>query len=130
MPTQAEREAIFDVLLKRYGRDAKSGKYNLKKLAEKSEGYTGAEIEQVIVGAMFNRFDRDEKEFTQTDLEDEMNSTKPLSETSKEEIDLMRQKAAGRLRVASNSGASTVFQLPGAVGSRTDDSSLRELEVG
>ena len=57
LPSQPERMQIFDVLLKRYNRD--SSKYNLKRLSDKTEGFTGAEIEQAIIGAMYSKFDRD-----------------------------------------------------------------------
>jgi SpoVK/Ycf46/Vps4 family AAA+-type ATPase len=128
LPTVSERERIWDVLLKRYGRD--SAKYNLKKLSEKSEGFTGAEIEEIIKGAMFTRFDKDGKDITNTDLEDEMNSTKPLSQTSKEEIQIMRDKAVNRLRVASSSGMSKMFTGNGETMNRAENSdSIRELDI-
>ena len=129
LPTAAERERIFEVLFARYGRDVTKMKMNLKKLAEKSEGFTGAEIEQAITGAMFTRFDRDGKEFTQTDLEDELTTAVPLSVTSKEDIDNMRAKAAGRLRIASNSGASKLFTMGESTPSRKDRADLRDLDV-
>lgn len=126
LPSQSEREQIFSVLLTRYQREA--NKFNIKQLAERADGFTGAEIEQAIIGAMYTRFDRDGKEFTTTDLTDEINSTKPLSETSKEEIEVMRSKAVNKLRVASNSGLSKMFTLPTGA-AREMDTGLRELDV-
>ena len=128
LPSIPEREEIFKVLLERYGRDVSKTKLNLKKLAAKTEGFTGAEIEQLIVGTMFTRFDRDGKEFSQVDLEDEISSTKPSSITSKEDIDKMRQQAVNKLRVASTSGASHMFTLSENE-TRTDNSELRNLDV-
>lgn len=127
LPSAAERERIFDVLLKRYNRD--SSKYDLKKLAEKAVDFTGAEIEQVIIGAMFTRFDKDGKEFTNTDLVDEILATRPLAVTSKEDIDVMRSKAANKLRAVSSSGATKVFTLDNG-GTRSDNAdNKRELEI-
>ena len=128
MPTTGEREAIFDVLLKRYNRD--SSKFNLKKLSEKTEGFTGAEIEQLITGAMFTKFDRDGKDITNTDLEDEINTTKPMSQTSATEITEMRNKAVNKLRYASNSGISKMYTGTEDKSSRTDNAEvLRNLDV-
>ena len=128
LPTKAERKAIFDVLLKRYNRD--SSKFNLDMLAERSEGYTGAEIEQIIIGAMFTKFDTDGKDITNTNLTDEMNSTKPLSQTSEVEIKDMRNKAINKLRYASTSGVSRMFTGLEGKDSRPDNAeALRELDI-
>jgi SpoVK/Ycf46/Vps4 family AAA+-type ATPase len=128
VPKVAERERIFEVLIKRYNRDAT--KYKLKQLAEKTEGFTGAEIEEIIKGAMFARFDKDGQEFTNIDLIDEINATKPLTETSAAEIKEMRNKAINKLRVASLSGASQMFTGAGQTSTtRTDTGDLRELGI-
>lgn len=111
LPSLAERKEIFKVQLNKYGRTAEKLKLNLDRLSEKSEGFTGAEIEQIVVSAMYSRFSEDGKEITQTDLLDGLASAKPFSETNKEELENMRTKAAGRLQVASSSGASKIFEL-------------------
>jgi SpoVK/Ycf46/Vps4 family AAA+-type ATPase len=130
LPSAAERECIFNVLLIRYGRSVQENKLNLKKLAEASEGFTGAEIEQALIGAMFTRFDRDGKEFSQTDIEDELRMAVPLSVTAKEDIDKMRLTAINKLRTVSSSGASKMFTMAGSDGKRSDNvENLRDLDV-
>ena len=109
MPSLSERQQIFEVILKRYGRE--SSKFNVKKLADKSPGFTGAEIEQAIISAMYNRFGGDGKEFTSIDIEDELLVTRPLSVTSKEEIEKMRAGAVDRLRAVSSSGATKMSTM-------------------
>lgn len=125
LPSLAEREQIFKVLFERYKRDP--AKFNLKKLAENTEGFTGAEVEEAIKSAMFSRFGRDGKEITNTDVLDEIKAAVPLSITSKDELDKMRQQAVGKLRVASSSGISKTFTL--SENSRTDNADLRQLDV-
>ena len=89
------------MLLGRYNREG--SKYNLEKLAEKTEGYTGAEIENVITSTMFARFEKDGKEFTNTDLYDVIEVTKPMSEIASGDLQEMREKAQGKLRPATGS---------------------------
>ena len=47
-------------------------------------------------------------------IQDQISASKPFSETNKEELNNMRDKAAGRLRVASDSGTSRLFELTAA----------------
>ena len=103
LPTLAERKEIFTVILKRYGRE--NSKLNINKLAEASDLFTGAEIENVITSAMFNRFGLDKEEITTTNVLDEINSTQPLAKMSAADIKIMREQAEGKLRVATTSGA-------------------------
>jgi len=128
LPSSAEREAILGVMLRRYNRDPIKMKLNFKKLAEKTVGWTGAELEQLVVGTMYNRFDKDGKEFTQTDLEDEINSIVPMSITAKEDIENMRSKAVNRLRIASSSGVSRLFSGEEAT-ARKDRGEFRQLDL-
>ena len=101
LPSKPERVEIFQKLLARFNRQGT--KYSLDKLAEKTEGYTGAEIENIITSAMFARFEKDGKEFTNTDLYDVIDMTKPMSEINSAELQEMREKAQGKLRPASGS---------------------------
>ena len=112
LPSLAERQEIFKVLLARYNRNATKCKLNLAKLAEKTEGFSGAEIEQLIVSAMFSQFNDDGKEINQQSLLDQISTAVPFSVTNAEELLNMRTKAVGRLKVASTSGVSRLFELP------------------
>jgi ATP-dependent 26S proteasome regulatory subunit len=98
LPDAQEREQIFSIHLKKRGRDPK--KFNLKALAKAAEGFSGAEIEQVVVGALYIAFDA-ERELTQKDVLQEARSVVPLSVMMREEIDELRTWAEMRTRPAS-----------------------------
>lgn len=102
LPSESDRIAIFRVLLKRYGRSPE--KYTLKALAKEAKGFTGAEIEQVIISTMFRCFSDKQREFTDADLILEINNTTPQSKTNEVDIVNMRAQAEGRLRMAGNDG--------------------------
>jgi AAA+ superfamily predicted ATPase len=104
LPSESERKEIFNVLLKRYGRDPKALKLDVTELAQATEQFTGAEIENVIVGAMFDRFALDGKEICTANLIDEVNATKPLAVIAKDDIENMRKNAEGKLRPTSSLG--------------------------
>ncbi|MER3474701.1 MAG: ATPase [Armatimonadota bacterium] len=99
LPTQKEREEIFTIHLRKRGRDP--SKFNVVKLAQSAEGFSGAEIEQAIISALFDAFHRG------VDLDDEailreMERTVPLSRTMREHITALRMWAADRARSASS----------------------------
>ena len=57
LPGQMEREEIFRIHIARKGRNAEN--FDLEKLAGTTAGYTGSEIEQVVVSGMYRAFSRD-----------------------------------------------------------------------
>ncbi len=99
LPDLDERVQIFSIHLKKRGRDP--GAYELQALAAATKGYSGAEIEQVIVGALYPAFDAG-RELTQDDLLAEAKAVVPLSVMMREEIDELRHWAAMRTRPASD----------------------------
>ncbi len=99
LPDLNEREAIFEIHLKKRGRDPKN--YELQALAAATKGYSGAEIEQIVVGALYPAFDAG-RELSQDDLLAEAKAVVPLSVMMREEIDELRHWAAQRTRPASD----------------------------
>jgi len=99
LPTQGEREQIFTIHLRKRKRDP--NQFDLAKLAKASEGFSGAEIEQVVVGALFNAYDA-KRDLTMDDLLAEIKSVVPLSVMMREEIDELRTWARMRTRPASS----------------------------
>ncbi len=99
LPTPSEREQIFAIHLRKRNRDP--ARFNLKKLAKATEGFSGAEIEQVIIGALFTAFDAG-RDLMMDDLLSEIRATIPLSVMMREEIDELRTWAQLRARPASN----------------------------
>ncbi|MDR3691677.1 MAG: AAA family ATPase [Fimbriimonas sp.] len=98
LPDEAERAEIFEIHLKKRKRDV--AKFSMKPLAKATEGFSGAEIEQVIVGALYVAFDQ-KRELMQKDLLAEAKVVVPLSVMMREEIDELRTWAQMRTRPAS-----------------------------
>ncbi|MFW5868215.1 MAG: AAA family ATPase [Armatimonadota bacterium] len=98
LPTEAEREEIFRIHLARRDRDPAT--FNLRELAAEGEGFSGSEIEQVVISALYDAFDRG-SEVTQADLVENIRNTVPLSATRAEDITALRNWAENRARPAS-----------------------------
>ncbi len=95
LPSPVERELIFSIHLKKRKRDPAN--YDLKELAEKTAGFSGAEIEQVVIAALFTAFDAG-RELNQHDLTAEATAQVPLSTMMSEEIADLRAWASIRAR--------------------------------
>lgn len=98
LPGTPEREAIFSLQLKQRTQDPAN--FDLKGLASATPGWSGAEIEQAVVGALYTCLARGEP------LDDagilwEVDRTRPLSETMAERIAALRNWAEGRAVSAS-----------------------------
>src|SRR6266446_5281436 len=98
LPAADERCQIFAIHLTRRHRDPKS--FDLDALAAASEGFSGAEIEQAVVAALYTAFAR-RAELTTEHILEEIKATRPLSVTRAEEIDALREWAKGRTVPAS-----------------------------
>ncbi|HUT58396.1 MAG TPA: hypothetical protein VNA25_11180 [Phycisphaerae bacterium] len=75
--------------------------FDLDVLRKASDGYSGAEIEEAIVSAMFDAFYEKEPLTTERVLES-LRKTVPLSRTMKEDVDELRKWAASRARPATS----------------------------
>jgi SpoVK/Ycf46/Vps4 family AAA+-type ATPase len=95
LPSEIERELIFSIHLKKRKRDPEH--YDLKELAGKTAGFSGAEIEQVVIAALFTAFDAG-RELNQHDLVAEATAQVPLSTMMAEEIADLRAWASIRAR--------------------------------
>jgi ATP-dependent 26S proteasome regulatory subunit len=98
LPEDDERQQIFSIHLSKRRRDPAG--YDLKALSRAAKGFSGAEIEQVVVGALFAAFDAD-RELTQEDMVAEAKASVPLSVMMAEEIDELRTWAEMRARPTS-----------------------------
>ncbi len=98
LPTEKEREEILKIHLKRKGRHPKD--FDIKSLAEKSKGFSGAELEEVVKEALFQAYD-EEKEIENSHISTAIEKTYPLSHTMHETIVKMRQWAKSRAVSAS-----------------------------
>ena len=98
LPDPAEREAIFRIHFERRRRPA-SG-FRLPELVEASQGFSGAEIEQAIISALFDAF-AENGELTTDHVLEALRQTVPLSRTMDEKLAQLRAWADGRARHAS-----------------------------
>jgi SpoVK/Ycf46/Vps4 family AAA+-type ATPase len=98
LPTPEERVEILRIHLAKRSRDP--GKFDMKALAKTSEGFSGAEIEEAIISALFDAFSRQEKLQTEH-IRQCLRDTVPLSKTMSEEMHQLRSWAGGRARPAS-----------------------------
>jgi SpoVK/Ycf46/Vps4 family AAA+-type ATPase len=102
LPNTQERGDIFRIHLQKRRSDI--SRFDLEQLAKSSEGFSGAEIEQVLIAAMYDAFAQD-REFTQLDIIAALKSTLPLSRTMTEQVNALREWAHQRARPASSSVA-------------------------
>jgi SpoVK/Ycf46/Vps4 family AAA+-type ATPase len=97
LPSSDEREDIFRIHLTKRREDI--GRFNLLELARVCDGFSGAEIEQGLIAAMYEAFAQD-REFTQLDIIAAIKSTMPLSRTMTEQVSALRDWARQRARPA------------------------------
>jgi SpoVK/Ycf46/Vps4 family AAA+-type ATPase len=102
LPREDERQEIFEIHLRKRKRNPEN--FDLHQLATASHGFSGAEIEQVIVSALYDAFDQG-RDITTDDLLHNIRSSVPLSRTMKEQIDELRQWASTRARNASSASS-------------------------
>ena len=102
LPTPDERKDIFRIHLSKRNRDL--NRFDLDQLIKVCEGFSGAEIEQALVAAMYDAFAQD-REFTQLDIIAAMRATLPLSKTMSEQVTALRDWASQRARPAASSVA-------------------------
>lgn len=102
LPNKEERQDIFEIHLLKRRREIE--RFDLEQLSTVSDGFSGAEIEQALVAAMYEAFAQD-REFTQLDIIAALKSTLPLSRTMKEQVTALRDWARQRARPAAASVA-------------------------
>jgi SpoVK/Ycf46/Vps4 family AAA+-type ATPase len=102
LPTQAEREAVFRIHIRKRQRDVE--RFDCEELAKVAEGFSGAEIEQALVAAMYDAFAQN-REFSQLDIISAIKCTLPLSRTMQEQVTALRDWARKRARPAASSVA-------------------------
>lgn len=100
LPTRQERRDIWALHLAKRLRSSKAAGLEisdilLNNLADVSEGYSGAEIEQAVIAALFDAFS-DRRPLSENDLVRAIHNMVPLSVTQAEEIAHVRGWAADR----------------------------------
>ena len=102
LPDREDRRQIIDIHLRKKRRDP--GQFDMDKLVDATVDYSGAELEQVVIAALYDAFDTgndlDTKGLLQT-----IRDIVPLAVTMREQIDAMREWARTRARPASSRGS-------------------------
>ena len=98
LPNEEEREEIFRIHVAKRGREPKN--FDLKALAAASKDFSGAEIEEAVISALYDAFYAKEELSTQYVLA-ALAATVPLAKTMSEKINDARKWAIGRARNAS-----------------------------
>jgi SpoVK/Ycf46/Vps4 family AAA+-type ATPase len=126
LPTREERKTILDIHLKKKKRDGST--LELPRVVEAMPEFSGAEIEQAVISALYDAFDA-ERDLTPEGLLQAAREIVPLAVTMKEGIDTMREWAKTRARPASaipeGKPKADRFAAPGA----KDDPRDRKIEV-
>ena len=109
LPTEKERREIFNIQIKKYGRDP--SKFNIDKLAKithkdevknKVFKYTGAEIEEAIKDSLYTVFDRnDGSDITDKDIMISLQSIVPITKSEEDRINKIVNEGEKLYRMSS-----------------------------
>jgi hypothetical protein len=98
LPDATERKAILDLQLRRR---RPNHSLPLEVVVDRTAGFSGAELEQVVIEAMHQAFS-EQREFGESDLISAAAQLVPLSRTAREQLEALQQWASsGRARPAS-----------------------------
>ena len=93
LPKPAERRKIFEIHIgKRRPQDLSQINISMQKLVEKTEGYSGADIEGVVREGVEAAFTQEKSILSADDLLNVINHTHSLSEIMKDSIDSMKKE--------------------------------------
>ncbi len=98
LPTEAERDEVFRIHLARRSRDPEQ--FDIAGLVQASRDFSGAEIEEAIVSALYDAFYAGH-EISTAHILAAIRETVPLARTMDEQIGRLRGWAEGRARNAS-----------------------------
>src|SRR5260370_1127625 len=98
LPSEVERAEIFRIHLAKRKREPE--KFDLPALAVASQDFSGAEIEEGIISALYDAFYA-KQELATAHIQAALEQTVPLAKTMAEKIDAQRNWAMGRARNAS-----------------------------
>lgn len=116
LPSKEERAEIFGIHLRKRKRDP--AKYDLDKLAEATPGYSGAELEQAVVEALYDAFEKKKEkpdyDLTTEDIVKAARASVPLSMTMREKIAYLRDWASTRARDASSASPESIEEQTAA----------------
>ena len=106
LPNFEERKHILGIHLKKRG--WKTEQFDLSDLARRTDGFSGAELEQIVVTALIEAFGNGQI-LSQEELERAWRSTVPLSVTMEDKIFALRNWAQDRCRRATSDSRVTAM---------------------
>jgi SpoVK/Ycf46/Vps4 family AAA+-type ATPase len=98
LPSREERTEVFQIHIKKRGRD--SAQFDIDSLVDATKDFSGAEIEEAIISALYDAFYAGEQ-LTTAHVLNVLCQTVPLARTMAEQIQSLRTWAEGRARDAS-----------------------------
>lgn len=98
LPGESERADIWRIHIARRKRDPEA--FDLAALVRQTDGFTGSEIEQAFIDALYAAYDAG-REVGQEDVAEALRRSVPLSVTMAEDTRALRQWASKRARSAS-----------------------------
>jgi SpoVK/Ycf46/Vps4 family AAA+-type ATPase len=104
LPSPSERSDIFGIHVGKKKRDYST--FDPDALVAASQGFSGSEIEQAIVSALYDCYEDDKADLNTERLLKSVEEIIPLSYTMKERVDGMREWAKARARNASETETS------------------------
>jgi SpoVK/Ycf46/Vps4 family AAA+-type ATPase len=99
LPGAEERRIIIRIHLEKRGRNPND--FDTERLAEACPGFSGAEIEQVIISGLYDAFDEG-RPLVAEDILRNIHTTVPLSKSMAEPVQALRSWALSRARPASD----------------------------
>jgi len=100
LPSFEERQEILAIHLLKRRRDPEQ--FDLPRLAQEAEGFSGAEIEQAIIAGLYDAFEAG-RDLEDADLLRNVAQSVPLSQTMRERVTALRNWARTHARPASSS---------------------------
>ncbi|MEZ4368368.1 MAG: AAA family ATPase [Kofleriaceae bacterium] len=110
LPDREDRRQIIDIHLRKKQRDP--GQFDLEALVEATADYSGAELEQAVIAALYDAFDSGNDLSTEGVLAT-LRDIVPLAVTMREQIEGMREWARTRARPAASRGRGAKGKDPG-----------------
>lgn len=101
LPGPESRREILKIHLAKRGQDAQV--FDLDRLVDETHDFSGAELEQAVVAALFAAFAA-ERDLDDETLLYEIRATRPLARTMAERVEELRLWAEGRVRSAHSDG--------------------------
>ncbi len=111
LPTYVERHEILKTALRAHGRGTFADRGDARAesewdaICEATNGFTGAEIAELVPDALYMAFADNGREITADDLLRATKTVVPLAKTAAEKIDRLRAWAVGRARPATTTAA-------------------------